>query len=309
MNLISWMLIFIASTYFLVKSADYFVISAEKIGQRLKLSPLLIGITILAFGTSLPELITSILAVMKGTTEIVAGNVIGSNIANILLVLGLAGLVSKEFKIKDSIGDVKMLFISTIFLILTTIDGEFTLIESIIGLILFGSYLWRVKSNREKRIEIIKLDENKKLNNITILQFFGSILIIYLSAEYIIRSVIELSSGLGIGTEVIAASAVAIGTSLPEVMVSITAAKQKKLSLALGNVIGSNIFNGFLIMGVGGLLSSLIISQKIILIGLPTLLISTIFYLLIFKDKKLDNTESVILLSLYTAFIIALFLI
>ena len=308
MGLLFWLLILIASLYFLVKSSDYLVISAEKIGYYFRLSPIIIGTTILAFGTSLPELITSLFAVFKNSTEIIIGNVIGSNIANILFVLGIAVFLTKRFRIKGSVGDTTMLLIASIFLILTTIDGYFTLMDGITGIILFIIYLIRVKRSHDRHLETVDLTNNeKKLDKKTTPMFITSIIAIYFSAEYTITSVIELSKLLNIGTEVLAASVIALGTSLPEVMVSVAAAKKNKLSLALGNVVGSNIFNILLVMGIPALITNLAIPDNIIFLGIPFFIISTLMFYQTFKDKIMTRNEGYMYLGVYALFLILLY--
>jgi len=298
----------IISITVLVKSSDWFVLHGERIGNYFHLNPIVIGVTLFAFGTSLPELVTALISVSKGTTEIVAGNVIGSNIANILLVLGVAVLFSKRFHIKENPADNLMLIISTLSLIMAVSDGLFTIIEAIVSLVLFAIYLYRIKDEHLKKRKIELEAKRERLEFMTVLYFLISILLIYFSAEFTIDSVINIAMSLNIGVEVIAASAIAIGTSLPELMVSIAAVRKKKYELAVGNVVGSNIFNALLVMGIPGLFADLIIPGNMIVLGLPIMGGATLYYLLAMRDKKISRLESIPMIMLYIVFIVLLFL-
>ena len=245
--LLTWVGVFIFSLFILIKSSDYFTDSAENIGLFFGLPSFVIGVTIVAIGTSLPELGTSILAVLRSSSEIVVADVIGSNITNIFLALGVVAVMSKKIKITNELIRVDLpLLIGSAFLLAITIwDGVFTLPEAIFFILGISLYLvYTIQSQERHEDPEIKRkvkSEIKKLHKLgskdIIILIIGAIFI-YLGAKYTIESIIQLSKILSIGTEIIAVSAVALGTSLPELMVCITAAKKGKPEMAVGNVLG-----------------------------------------------------------------------
>ena len=306
-----WTIVFIASLSVLIKASDYFTVSAEKIGLRFGMSPFVIGVTLVALGTSMPEIITSVIAVLKDSSEIVIGNVVGSNIANIFLVFGLTAIFTKKMTFAhDTMGiDLSFLVGSALLLAATIWDGAFSRFEGLVCLAGIVSYLLYALNTREKHEnpdlekEIEKQtggeESDWKAWAILAASSFG----IYVGASYTIESIIKLSELLNIGKEVIAVSAVAFGTSLPELVVSVTAARNGKLDIAAGNILGSNVFNALVVMGIPALLGTLIIPRSIIVFGLPMMLLATALYTYMIHDKKIAKWEGYVLLSLYVFFI------
>jgi len=316
LDLLIWVVIFIVSLFVLIKAASYFTNSAEKIGLYFGISAFIVGVTIVSVGTSLPELVSSIIAVLKGSSEIVVGNVIGSNITNIFLILGIAAIVGKNLKITYEIIHVDLpILVGSAFLFgLTIWDGVLSLPEALLliaGIIVY--FLYIVNSQKEHKDIKIKeemkgeLRKSKKLDAKTIVIFIISAFFIYVSAKYTIESVIKISEMLSIGKEIIAASAVALGTSLPELTVSIIAAKKGKPEIAVGNVLGSNIFNTFVVMGVPALFGALIIPQNMIVFALPIMIIATLLFFFIAQEKEVTRWEGWMLLLFYVFFIGKLF--
>lgn len=315
MDIVLWAIIFIASLAVLVKASDYFIDSSEKIGLALGFSPFVIGITIVAIGTSLPELVSSIFAVLKGSSEMVVANVIGSNIANIFLILGIAAIVGKKLTIEYKHLNVDLSFLmgSAILLGITIIDGKFTLIEAFMCLFLFVSYLFysvsMEKKEQDKQIkkEMKNYIDKKKFDYKTLLIFFASLIFIYFGAKYTVDAVIKLAEITKIGTEIITVSALALGTSLPELIVSIGAAKKGKGALAIGNIMGSNIFNALVVMGIPALLGTLIIPSTILAFSLPFMVIATFMFFFVSRGNNITRQEGVILIVFYLFFILKLF--
>lgn len=314
-----WSIIFVISLATLVRASDYFTDAAEKTGLYFKIPAFVVGATIVGFGTSLPELVSSILAVFSEATEIVSGNVVGSNIANILLVLGLTALTGKRIRISytRSQTDLPFLVGSALLVVLAAEDGSFVWPE---GLLCLGGLLAYVVSaiqERSKSLEIAgkivemeeKLEEleQKKLGFVTPLILITSPVFIYLGAKYTVEAIIRLSEILNIGKEIIAVSAVAVGTSLPELSVSLTAGRKGKQEIAVGNVFGSNIFNSFAVMGVPSLLKPLAIPGNIIKLGLPVMVGATILYFFITHDREISRWEGLLLLIFYSFFLGKLF--
>ena len=304
-----WLVVFIFSIIVLVRSSDWFTEAAEKIGLWFGLSPFVIGVTIVAFGTSLPELVSSLFAVSSGATEIVSGNVIGSNIANILLILGITVIVANNIKIKHTLIriDLPILAASAFILALTVYDGVFDFFDAIIALSGMVIYLVYLVKNTKRSHK--KDDAKPSVSPIVFVVLVLSGLGIFLGAKFVVDSVLELSKIIGIGTEVIAVVAVAFGTSLPELAVSISAARKGRAEMAVGNLLGSNIFNTFLVMGLPALFAvavggaGLIIPASLIYFGLPVMLVASFLFLLMMQDGKLSRWEGWFFVLLYVFFV------
>ena len=328
--LVFWILIFIGSLALLVKSADWLVESAEKIGLALKISPFIIGITIVAIGTSFPELASSIVAVLKGATEIVTANAIGSNIANILLIVGLSAVMARYLIVRRSLIDLDapLLATTTALFIFIMWDKKIVFGEGILLISAFIVYLLYTISRRkgeeeEETPEVIEvlpsrierrkpllLKEVKvarpKLNLKVFLFLILGIVGLVIGANYIIESVLKISELLKISTALIAITAMAVGTSLPELVVSIRAALKKKYEIALGNIFGSNVFNVLLIVGIPALIRPLVVDNLTFLIGLPFLVIATLLFVISGISRRIHIWEGAMYLLLYILFIIKL---
>ncbi|MAE68815.1 conjugal transfer protein TraR [bacterium] len=304
--------VFLIGIGVLVKSADLFTGAAEKLGKALGAPPFIIGVTIVALGTSLPELASSIIAVIQGSSEIVVGNVIGSNVANIFLVLGIVAIVAKKIKIDFDIIRVDLPFLLGSALLFTVAiwDGEFTWKEGIlflIGIVIYLIYTVHVeKKPKDTEIEeAIKseLPKERKLRPKTIVILVLSGIGIYIGAKFTVDSVIDIAGMLKIGTEIIATTAVALGTSLPELFVSVSAALKGKSGLAAGNILGSSIFNIFAIMGIPALFGVLVIPASVLVFSLPMMLIATFLFVFITQDREITKWEGWLLILFYIFFI------
>jgi len=308
MNFLIWGIIFVGSLGVLVKASDYFTESSEKIGRFMGLPSFITGVTIVAIGTSLPELASSIMAVLKDSSEIVAGNVLGSNITNIFLILGLVGIIGRKIKISFELIhiDLPLLVGSAFFLLLALWDGKFSVFEALLSIAGMIVYIFYTASTREKK-EKTSSQRKEKLSWQTIIILFISGFFIYLGAKYTIESVIKLSEILNIAKEVIAGSFVALGTSLPELAVSLMAAKKGNSEIAVGNVLGSNIFNSFGVMGVSGIVGTLIITKITVSFLLPASVLATLLYFFITQDKEITRWEGMLLLIFYIFYFVKLF--
>lgn len=322
-----WIIIFCVSLFVLIKAADYFTESAEKIGLALKISPFIIGVTIISIGTSLPELATSIIAVIRDQTEIVAANAIGSNIANILLIVGFSALFAGRLVVKRSLIDVDLplLAAATALIVVVLWDKQVTFgegIVAIVGYIVYATYTIKSDKDEKSRPEGIMPGEDipatrekrhhhrKKYRDLnwklfTVLAV--SVLFIYFGAEWTIKSIIEIAIIIGIPTSLVVMSAMAIGTSLPELVVSVGAARKGKFEIALGNVFGSNIFNILMVIGIPSLFKTLIVDDATYAIGIPFVIGATLLYIFSGISKKIHNWEGMMYLLIYVLFIAKLF--
>jgi len=316
-----WIIIFVISIAVLIKSADYFTDSAEKIGLFFRLSPFIVGVTIVAIGTSIPELATSLTAVISGgNTEFVIANVVGSNIANILLVVGLTSFLGGSIFVRRNLlsVDLPILVLATaLFSVFVIWDGVLSLYEGIMLFLAFIVYLWYALTHKPRNDEDIDIKELKQevkqevkkgsLNYKIVITLFLSVTAIYFSSKYTVNSVVELSKILNIGLSRLVVFIVAIGTSLPELVVSIVAIKKQQHAVAVGNVLGSNVFNLLFITSVPSFIQPLNVSKDILYIGLPFLGITTVVYIFSIMDKKVTKYEGVLFLLLYLSFIMTIF--
>ena len=305
-NLIIWLIIFIVSLFVLIKASDFFTDAAEKIGISLGISPFLIGVTIVSVGTSLPELISSITAVYQNSSEIVFGNVMGSNIANIFLIIGTASLISSPLKILYELINVDLpLFVGSAFLLgLTVLDSNFSINEAIICILGYVVYVFYTISSGKEEQQSETIDTSQKSFPVKqIVIVIVSALFVFFGAIYTIKSVTKISEILEIGKELIALSAVALGTSLPELMVTISAARKGNPEIAVGNVLGSNIFNSLIVMGIPRLTGKLEIPDDVLGSGLLVLLVGTILFFFVTQDKQVTRWEGLIFFIFYGWFI------
>lgn len=317
-NIFILFLIFLLSLLTLVVASDFFSNAAEKIGLSIGLNPFIVGVTIVSIGTSLPELISSILAVLKDSSEIVVGNVVGSNIANIFLIIGVAGVISaRNIRINYDLVSVDLpLFVGSAFLLTLTVwDQDFSSGEAWLFVMGYIMYLFYTIKGSEgtSQDEDDEEDEEKNLtetNRGNINVIFQQVLIvilssifIYFGAQYTINSLIRISEILNIGVEIIAITAVALGTSLPELVVTINASLKGKAEIAVGNVLGSNIFNVFMVMGIPGLIENLTVPDTILQRGIPMLIAGTLLLFFTTQDKKLTIWEGWLFLIFYAWFV------
>ncbi len=307
--LIIWIIVFIISLIFLVKSADWLLESAEKIGFSFGMSPFLIGITIVGVGTSMPELVSSLFAVFGNVTEIVVANALGSNIANIFLIVGISVLVAKNLTVTKNLIDldIPMLISSTALFYMTALDGKITLIEGILLIAAYISYVLFTIFTKEVYEKDDSLNNLKKAKRADYMWLVIGLVLLSVSANYLIEAVIAISDILKIAPAIISITAVAVGTSLPELLVSVKAARAGKSEVALGNIFGSNIFNILMVVGIPALFSDLSIDVKTMTIGLPVLILTTVLFAFSGISKKIHMQEAVFYLIIYALFMGKLF--
>jgi len=312
----------------MLKGADFFLNSSERIGLAIGLSPFIIGVTIIAAGTSLPELISSLFAITDGVVDIPVANAIGSNIANILLVIGVSAIIGRRMVIdKDLINlDLPLLATSTALFVVIAWDKVITFPEAIILLIghiiyFLYSILYKEESmispddillSKQPKDEpaVEPLDSTKKKPSFRMrdvgLMIVGALGLIF-GAQYLIKSVITLSEFWSIAPGIIAVTAVAFGTSLPELLVSGMAAYKGKAEVALGNIFGSNVFNLLVVVGVPALFTELTIDEGTFTYGLPFLIIATLLFIFSGISRKIHHWEGAFYLLIYVVFTAKLF--
>jgi len=294
----------------LIKGADFFVDGASGIAGNLKVSKMLIGLTIVAFGTSAPEFAVSIKSLLSNNGDIVLGNVIGSNILNILLILGLSSLVHtltvKNNTVKKEL-PITML-ITTLFAVLLSdnifdnkIKNTFTRSDGFILILFFAVFIYYLISMSRKKTQ----DDNSELLSIkksiafTIVGLIG----IVLGSNLVVDSAVILAKIIGISERLISLTIIAFGTSLPELVTSITATKKGEYDIAIGNVVGSNIFNIGVVIGIpvailGGI--GIINFSYIDLLVMVTA--SIILFMFSFNDYKISKKEGIVFLVLFLVY-------
>jgi cation:H+ antiporter len=293
------------SLAFLVKSADVFTDAAEVLGRSIGLAPFVIGVTIVALGTSLPELVASVLAVWRGASEIVMGNVIGSNIANLGLVLGLAAIIGGRLTIERQLSFVDLPFLMgvTVLGALMSLSGTVDRLESLVLVGALVVYLHLcVRAPR-----LVEADEDERARGVgltraaVLLVLAGAI--IYASAEGTITAILELARAYAVTTETLAVTVVAIGTSLPEVAVTALAARRGRAELAVGNIVGSNVFNLLAVAGLAGLIGPLAVPSSLLTIALPTMVGATLVAVVMLQSQVVTRWEGWLLMLAYAWFL------
>ncbi len=326
MEILFWIFIFVISLAVMVKSADWLLESAERIGLAIGISSFVVGVTIVSLGTSFPELITAIASVMKGQGEMAPANAVGSNVANILLVVGFSVLFAGRLAVSRSLIDVELpVLASGTFLFLAVAwDGVITVGESVFLVVAYGAYLiYTIKHRDESNIESNqntipsreerrhKKTKNKsKFSRIAKRDLFFVLLGgagLGVASFYLVDSVVAISEISGIGVGVITITAVAIGTSLPELIVSIKAALAKKAETAIGNIFGSNAFNALIVVGIPGLIGTIHLDEQTLSVGLPAMAGATFLFIISGISQRIHIWEGSFFLLLYLLFLVKLF--
>ena len=310
--LLLWIIVFLVALAALVKGADWLIASAEKIGLALGLSPFVVGVTIVGVGTSFPELISSFVAAWQGVPEVVVANAVGSNIANILLIVGLSAMIGRKLVVaKDLIDlDLPLLASSMVLAFGVLWDGSVSLGESVMLLLAYGVYLLYtiLHTSDEKSATTKKTTASRpKISWRDIALLVCGFAALLLGAKYLIDALVQLSRIFNVGAGVIAITAVAIGTSLPELLVSIKAARKGRSDMALGNIFGSNIFNGLVVIGLPGLFVRLPIDAQTVTIGIPAMMLATSLFVISGISRRIHVWEGAFYLLLYALFIAKLF--
>ena len=309
MDILLWLAVFSVSLFGLLKSSDWFIAASEKIGKHFGLPDYIIGVTIVAMGTSLPELASSIAAVYSGSSEIVVGNALGSNITNILLVFGLVLIVGKKVTIKRDLSftDLPILLISAFLIYFLLRDQVVEIYESIILLVALGIFLlMTLKSDNDTEQEVE--EDHFKVNlGLQFLILVASVVGIFISSNYTVVGIEKLSGIMGISSGVIALTLVALGTSLPEVIVSIKATLKGNAEMAVGNIIGSNIFNTYAVISIPRFFGELKVLDIIPSFTLPLMLAITVLLYFLCQSKHMSRWVGYMMIVFYIYYISSLF--
>ena len=246
----------------LIKGADLLVDGSSAIAKKLRISEIVIGLTIVSIGTSMPELFVSTSSALQGSSDISIGNVIGSNICNLLLILGLSSIIHpvKFHKETKMIDNPMSIILTIIFLVMCNINQDINRVEGIILLVLFSAFLMYTvimgkKSQSEEIIEI-SLEDSKKINVLkNVMLIILGIVGLKVGGDFVVENAKTIATALNISEKIIGLTIVAIGTSLPELVTSVTAAIKGDSDIAIGNIVGSNIFNLLFIIGLSAVIT------------------------------------------------------
>lgn len=304
-----------AGLLFLFGGGELLVRGAQALASRLGVSPLVIGLTVVAFGTSMPELVVSLDAALAGSSDISLGNVVGSNIANIALILGLAALIHPvRVEAKIARLDAPLVAAVTLLLLLLLFDGLLGRWEGalfVAGLLLYlGLTLWQ-ESRRERSGEELDLQvrANESRHGLkSSAQVLGGLVLLVAGGHLVVTGAVGVAANMGISEAVIGLTVVAIGTSLPELSTTVVAAVRRHGDIAVGNVVGSNLFNLLGILGITALVTPLSLGalgwvDLLVMLGLILLLC-----VLLNLRGGLRRLDGVILLSCYLIYTASLFL-
>ncbi|WP_024327817.1 calcium/sodium antiporter [Thioalkalivibrio sp. AKL19] len=302
-------------------SADRFVFGASAFARGVGVSPLLIGLTIVAFGTSAPEIVVSVLASLQGNPGLAVGNAIGSNIANIALVLGAATLVAPLAIGRGMVRrELPILLLVSFGVLLLLVDGELGRLEGIAllaGLVLFTA--WMAISARRARPsphddtpEVVRgmvetIPEGDRLGPAIAWLVFG-LLLLLASSQALVWGAVEIAEQLGVSDLVIGLSIVAVGTSLPELATSVVAAFRREAGLAIGNVVGSNLFNLLAVLAVPALIAPLAIDADVLARDYPVMLALTVALFLIALGRRgqIRRWQGALLLVAFASYLVYL---
>lgn len=310
----------VAGLAVIILAANWLVNGAASLAKRFNVSNIVIGLTIVAFGTSAPELVINIISTLKGNTEIAIGNALGSNIANILLILGVSAVIYplsiqrntkwKEIPFSLLAAIVLLICANDVFLNhysenqLSRGDG----LVFLMFIVIFVVYTFGIAKikNGEPKEETESIKEMKLIKSIFLI--FLGLIGLFLGGQYFVDGAVNIARILGMSESVIGLTIVSIGTSLPELATSIVASYKKSSDIAVGNIVGSNIFNIFFVLGISSTIKPLPFHETsnidIMLVVVASLLL--FFSTMTFKKAKLDRTEGAFFLVIYVSYIIYL---
>ena len=296
----------------LIKGADIFVDGASSVAENFKVSKMLIGLTIVAFGTSAPEFAVSIKSMIVGSGDIVLGNVIGSNILNILLILGLAALVHPLTVKNNTVRkELPITMLITVLFSVLLIDNVFdknsinmfTRSDGIVLILFFSVFIYYLISMSRNKVD--ETNDNSKpmsLMKAIIFTVFGIVAIVF-GSNMVVDSASKIATLLGVSERIIALTVVALGTSLPELVTSVTATKKGEYDIAIGNVVGSNIFNIGMVIGIPIAIFGTIPNISISYIDVITMIIATVLlFIFSLKKHKITREKGFIFLLIFACY-------
>lgn len=296
----------------LIKGADFFVDGASSVASNFKVSKMLIGLTIVAFGTSAPEFAVSVKSLLSGSGDIVLGNVIGSNILNILLILGSSAMFH-SLNVKNNTVKKELpitMLITTLFAVLLSdhifdnnVVNCFTRGDGIVLLLFFSVFLYYLISMSRKKIDVDQDEKPAMSLSRSFIWTIGGIAAIVLGSNAVVDSATYLAKAMGVSERLISLTIIALGTSLPELVTSITATRKGEYDIAIGNVVGSNVFNIGMVIGLPVAILGGIEKIAFSYIDLIVMIASAILlFIFSVKDNKISKKEGLVFLLIFVVY-------
>lgn len=311
MEIVKPVVLLVVGFVMLIKGADWFVEGASKIADRFGIPQLVIGLTIVAMGTSAPEAAVSIASALKGSAEITIGNVLGSNILNVLIILGLTAVV-RAIAVQKSTIKYEIPFtilVSVLMGVLGLTDGVISTVEGIIlwacFLVYMGYLFIMAKKGQSNESEEKKEEKNDPMWKLILLVIIGVALIV-LGSDVSVEAATDLAKIFGMSERLIGLTIVALGTSLPELVTSVTAAIKGKADIAVGNIVGSNLFNILFVVGTTALITPVAYSANFMVDTITAVAAMVLLFICVLPKKKLNRPAGAIMLVGYVAYFIYL---
>ena len=315
-NVPSAVIILLIGFLLLVKGADFFVEGSSSVAKRLKVPSIIIGLTIVAMGTSLPETAVSVVASLQGNNTLAISNVTGSNIFNLMAVIGLSAIMTPIEIQKESMKrDFPISIIATVLLIVFGISGmQLGHLEGLLLFILFAGFIYLMIQSALKARKAGKAVENEAIEDVEAVPLLpvvqclsyiaGGMTGIIIGGELVVDSATAIATSFGLSQTLIGLTIVAIGTSLPELVTSVVAAKKNEVDMALGNAIGSNIFNILMVLGIAGVISpiSFLMENTVDLIIL--IVFSLVVWFIAWKKQGIDRKVGIGMTAAYIAYMV-----
>ncbi|MGN0374067.1 MAG: calcium/sodium antiporter [Butyrivibrio sp.] len=294
---------------FLMKGADWFVDGASSLADRLGIPQIVIGLTIVAFGTSAPEAAISITAGIQGSTDLAISNVVGSNIMNVLLILGIASIITPLAIQKNTFRyEIPFVaFITALLLGLGIMGHDISRIDGIIFILLLAAFMvYLILVSKKQKVQGV--EDETPIKKMPVWKMILFILIggagIIFGSQITVDSATEIATHFGMSERLIGLTIVAFGTSLPELITSVTAAIKKNADIAIGNIVGSNIFNILFVLGVTAVITPITYANAFIVDNIMALLTMILLFVCVIKNKKLGRIGGIIMLVSYIAYFV-----
>ena len=291
----------------LIKGADYFVDGASSLATRMSIPPIIIGLTVVAMGTSAPEAAVSISSATHGSNAIAIGNIIGSNIANVFGILGLTAMITTLAVQKNTVR-YEIPFVCLITMLLCWMGAEYGMISRagagvlLVLFIIFLGYLYLISRNTE-----CSIDEVKQLSKTKIVLYIGlGLLALVLGSNITVDAAVSIARYLGVSERVIGLTIIAVGTSLPELVTSVIAARKGESDIAIGNIVGSNIFNILFVLGIAGLILPIPFNPAFLFDGAIAILATIMLLIFTCFGRRLTRMPGLLFVITYIAYIVYL---
>ncbi len=297
----------------LIGGAEYLVKGAVAIANKLKIPAIIVGLTIVAFGTSTPEFVVSIKAALNGAGGISIGNIVGSNIANILFILGVTSVIYPVVcNRKEFLRDYKFLLLVNVLFVCFAITGKFVCWQGLVLLALLFAFIYfnyRNSKDSDASEDTVSILASKSWWVVVLITIAGLIAIMY-GADLLVKGAVDIARILGVSEEIIGLTIVAVGTSLPELATTVVAALRKQNGVALGNIVGSNIWNIVFIMGLTSTIIDVEVPRQFLLYDIWVMVLATmLLFPIMLSQNKISRIEGGVFLLIYMAYLLSQILI